>query len=85
MVKLVFVLSLLMFSGGVIAENEWEYQVVFLPGPAAGAKVIKQAHGGYLDTTKTDILNKLAAQGWQLVTVTAHSGEDHAAYLRREK
>lgn len=85
MVKLVFVLSLLMFSGGVIAENEWEYQVVFLPGPAAGAKVVKQAHGGYLDTTKTDILNKLAAQGWQLVTVTAHSGEDHAAYLRREK
>jgi hypothetical protein len=85
MVKLVFVLSLLMFSGGVIAENEWEYQVVFLPGPAAGAKVVKQAHGGYLDTTKTEILNKLAAQGWQLVTVTAHSGEDHAAYLRREK
>lgn len=85
MVKLVFVLSLLMFSASVIAENEWEYQVVFLPGPAAGAKVVKQAHGGYLDTTKTDILKKLAAQGWQLVTVTAHSGEDHAAYLRREK
>lgn len=85
MVKLVFVLSLLMFSGGVIAENEWEYQVVFLPGPAAGAKLVRQPHGGYLDTTKTDILNKLAAQGWQLVTVTAHSGEDHAAYLRREK
>ena len=85
MVKLVFVLSLLMFSGGVIAESEWEYQVIFLPGPAAGAKLVRQPHGGYLDTTKTDILNKLAAQGWQLVTVTTHSGEDHAAYLRREK
>ena len=85
MVKKIILSSVLLFSTSVLAGDGWEYQVVFLPGPAAGAKVVRQAHGGYLDTTKTDILNKLAAQGWQLVTVTAHSGEDHAAYLRREK
>jgi hypothetical protein len=85
MVKKIILSSILLFSTSVLADDGWEYQVVFLPGPAAGAKVVRQAHGGYLDTTKTDILNKLAAQGWQLVTVAAHSGEDHAAYLRREK
>jgi hypothetical protein len=85
MVKKIILSSVLLFSTSVLAEEGWEYQVVFLPGPAAGAKVVRQAHGGYLDVTKTNILNRLAAQGWQLVTVTAHSGEDHAAYLRREK
>jgi len=67
-----------------LANDTWEYQVVFLPGPAAGARVVKQSHGGYLDATKSAILNKLAAQGWQLVSVTSDSGEDHAAYLRRQ-
>ena len=85
MVRNIILSSVLLFSTSVLAQDGWEYQVVFLPGPAAGAKVVRQAHGGYLDTTKTDILNKLGAQGWQLVTVAAHSGEDHAAYLRRKK
>ena len=85
MVRKIILSSVLLFSTNVLAEEGWEYQVVFLPGPAAGAKVVRQAHGGYLDTTKTDILNKLGAQGWQLVSVTAHSGEDHAVYLRRHK
>ena len=85
MVKKIILSSVLLFSTSVLAEDGWEYQVVFLPGPAAGAKVVKQAHGGYLDTTKTEILNRLGEQGWELVSVAAHSGEDHAAYLRREK
>ena len=59
-----------------LANDTWEYQVVFLPGPAAGARVVKQSHGGYLDATKSEILNKPAAQGWQLVSVTSGSGED---------
>ena len=85
MFKKIILSGVLMFSTSVLADDVWEYQVVFLPGPAAGSKVVRQAHGGYMDTTKTDILNKLGAQGWQLVTVAAHSGEDHAAYLRRKK
>jgi hypothetical protein len=78
-------IAIFIFSMNALANDSWEYQVVFLPGPAAGARVVKQAYGGYLDTVKTEILNKLGAQGWELVSVTAHSGEDHAAYLRRQK
>ena len=85
MVRLIFALGVVILSGNAVADDAWEYQVVFLPGPAAGAKVVKQANGGYLDTTKTEILNRLGEQGWELVSVAAHSGEDHAAYLRREK
>jgi hypothetical protein len=85
MTRLILALGIVILSGNAFAGDEWEYQVVFLPGPAAGAKVVRQAHGGYLDTTKTDILNRLSEQGWELVTVAAHSGEDHAAYLRRQK
>ena len=85
MIRYIIMMAVLIFPGHSFADDEWEYQVVFLPGPAAGSKVVKQAHGGYLDTTKTAILNRLGAQGWELVTVAAHSGEDHAAYLRREK
>ncbi len=85
MLKHILLIAILFFSKNTLANGSWEYQVVFLPGPAAGAKVVKQAHGGYLDTTKTDILNKLAAQGWELLAVTSTSGEDHAVYLRKQK
>jgi hypothetical protein len=85
MIKHILLIATLALSNNALANDSWEYQVVFLPGPAAGSKVVKQAHGGYLDTVKTDILNKLGAQGWELVSVAAHSGEDHAAYLRRQK
>jgi hypothetical protein len=83
--KYILFTAVLFFSNNVLANDSWEYQVVFLPGPAAGSKVVKQSHGGYLDTTKTEILNKLAAQGWELLAVTSTSGEDHAAYLRKQK
>ena len=85
MFKYLFLIAALVFSINALANESWEYQVVFLPGPAAGARVVKQPYGGYLDQSKTEILNKLAAQGWELVSVAGHSGEDHAAYLRREK
>jgi len=85
MFKHIIFIAVLIFSENALANDKWEYQVVFLPGPAAGARVAKQSHGGYLDSTKTDILNKLGAQGWELVAVTSSSGEDHAAYLRRQK
>lgn len=85
MYKSIVLTTVLIFSNNAFANGDWEYQVVFLPGPAAGARVVKQAHGGYLDSAKTDILNKLGAQGWELVSVAGSSGEDHAAYLRRQK
>lgn len=85
MFKYILFIAVLFFSNNALANGDWEYQVIFLPGPAAGAKVVKQSHSGYLDTTKTDILNKLGAQGWELVSVTSTSGEDHAVYLRKQK
>jgi hypothetical protein len=85
MFKQILFTAVLFFANNALANGNWDYQVVFLPGPAAGAKVVKQSHGGYLDTTKTDILNKLGAQGWELVSVTSTSGEDHAAYLRKQR
>ena len=75
MIKQILFTAVLFFSNNALANGDWEYQVVFLPGPAAGAKVVKQSHGGYLDTTKTEIL----------VSVTSTSGEDHAVYLRKQK
>jgi hypothetical protein len=85
MLNRILLLAVIICSNKALANDAWEYQVVFLPGPAAGARVVKQSHGGYLDATKSEILNKLGTQGWELVSVTSHSGEDHAAYLRRKR
>lgn len=84
MLKILLLLSLFIFSSASVASTEWEYQVIFLPGTTAGAKVVKQQHGGYLDSTKTNILNKLAKKGWEIISVTGQSGADHAVYLRRQ-
>lgn len=80
-----FIISLFFISTSALASDDWEYKVVFLPGTVSGANIVKQSHGGYLDPTKTKILNELAAKGWELVSVTGQSGSDHAAYLRRKK
>jgi hypothetical protein len=85
MFKHVLFTAVLIFSNNVHANGDWEYQAVFFPGPAADDKVVKQTHGGRLDTTKTDILNILAAQGRELLAVTSTSGENHAVYLRKLK
>jgi len=85
MYKHIIFVVVLIFSNNALADGKWEYQVVFLPGPIAGVRVVKQPHGGYLDPVKTGILNRLGAQGWELVSVTGQSGTDHAAYFRRQK
>ncbi len=85
MLKIFVLISFLICTGANASNSKWEYQVVFLPGTVSGAEVIKQSHGGYLDPTKTKILNTLADQGWEIISVTGQSGSDHAIYLRRQK
>ena len=67
------------------AEVSWEYQVVILQGVTAGSKLEKQARGISLDTRRTQILNELAADGWEVVAVIGGPVTDHAVYLRRNK
>jgi hypothetical protein len=75
-------LLILLFSFSCFAQK-WEYKVVYVAGTASGTKITLEQSGGYLDKTKTDILNKLAKEGWELVSVTGASGADHALYLKR--
>ncbi len=84
MKKLLFVVFML-FWPMLVSATEWEYKVVFLPGTTAGAKVVQEGSGAYLDTTKTKILNKLGKSGWELISVTGASGADHALYMKRIK
>lgn len=79
-------ISLLVATASALAtQPAWEYLVIFLPGTAAGATVEKHSSGGFRDATKTKILNNLARDGWEVVSVVGASGADHAVYLRRKK
>jgi len=62
----------------------WEYQVIILQGLSAGSSLEKQAKGFSLDTRRTRILNELAADGWEVVSVIGGPVTDHAVYLRRK-
>lgn len=75
----------LLIMQSAFAESQWEYQVVFLPGTVGGSAISQQPSGAYLDPVKTKILNELAKDGWEVITVTGASGADHAAYLRRPR
>lgn len=66
------------------ADAGWEYQVVILQGVTAGGTVEKQARGVYVDTRRTQILNELAVDGWEVISAFGAPGMDHAVYLRRE-
>jgi len=61
----------------------WEYKVVILQGVTAGGTIEKDAHGIYVDIKRTRALNTLAAEGWEVVTVTGAVATDHTVYLRR--
>lgn len=64
----------------------WEYQVVYLPGSAMRdvRKALEpQPDSSVIDRVKSDILTRLAADGWEVVTVAGDVGADHAVYLRR--
>lgn len=67
-----------------IKQPEWEYQVVFLAGTAAGSKT-ETMTGDVVDLDKTETLNRLAKEGWEVISVTGASGADHAVYMRRAR
>jgi hypothetical protein len=90
--KIALLWLLLAATGPVVAAEasdvapEYEYAVVFLAGTANGgrsAKLEQLPSGAYLDRAKTDTLNQLAADGWEVISVAGDSGADHAVYLRR--
>ena len=81
--KRLIALMLLFLSPLVLAED-WEYKVVFLPGTVTGSEVKQESSGAHLDVSKTEILNKLGASGWELIAVTGASSADHALYLKRK-
>lgn len=84
---------LLLLAGSAFADG-WEYKVLHLPPtfemkgmtpqPRAGV-VVEQADGSGLNVEITEILNRLAAEGWELIGITGSSGGSHAAYLRRPR
>jgi len=78
-------LTLLVTAGALADAHEWEYQVVILQGIAAGGTIKKQSSGIYIDTRKTDAINTLAADGWEIVGVVGATGADHTVYLRRRR
>lgn len=61
----------------------WEYKVVILQGVTAGGTIKKDASGVYVDTKRTQVLNTLAAEGWEVVAAMGSLGTDHTVYLRR--
>ena len=66
-------------------DGGWEYQVVILQGITAGGTIEKQDRGIYVDTRRTEALNQLADDGWELISVIAGPGADHSLYLRRHR
>jgi len=77
-------ITLLMIVMPIRADHSWEYQVIILQGIAAGSTLEKQGRGISLDTRRTRILNELAADGWEVVSVIGGPVTDHAVYLRRK-
>ena len=61
-----------------------EYQVIILQGVLAGSTLEKQGKGFSLDTRRTQILNELAQDGWEVITVIGAPLTDHAVYLKRK-
>ena len=77
--------ALLMIVTPIRADDgSWEYQVIILQGVTAGGTLEKQGKGFSLDTQRTRILNELAADGWEVVSVIGGPVTDHAVYLRRK-
>ena len=83
--SIIFLSVLLMLTLPVRAnDGSWEYQVIILQGVMAGSTLEKQTKGFSLDTRRTKILNELAADGCEVISVIGAPLTDHAVYLRRK-
>ena len=81
----VFLVLLLILAVPVTAESEiWEYQVVILKGVTAGGAIKKRTSGLSVDEKKSETLNELASEGWEIVAVIGAPVSDHTVYLRRK-
>ncbi len=78
---LFFVISVPAWSDG----QDWEYQVVILKGITAGGTIKKQSSGIFIDVKKTETLAKLAADGWEVISVVGSTGADDTIYMRRPR
>jgi len=86
LIRLILILSLF-YGTGVSAwadDQDWEYKVVILQGVTAGGTIKKIASGISVDTKKTKVLNELASDGWEVISVIGSLVADHVVYLRRE-
>ena len=82
-VLLLAALLVLAAQGSWADAPVWEYKVVILQGVTAGGTIEKGANGIYVDMKRTQALNTLAAEGWEVVAVMGGVATDHTAYLRR--
>lgn len=65
-------------------DGSWEYQVIVLQGVLGGSTLEKQGKGFSLDVRRTQILNELAADGWEVISVIGAPLTDHAVYMKRK-
>ena len=94
MKRLVLTAALLFVAGYAYAGSQWEYKMVYLTVwgeemesfaiPKRLEEVVAVDGGWYVDPTRTRMLNELAADGWELITVVGSAGGEHGAYLRRQ-
>jgi hypothetical protein len=84
--RIILAVLFLGFSTPALADNvAWQYRVVILKGITGGGTIEKQSNGIYLDTKKTEALNRLAEDGWEVVAVAGAPGADDTVYLRRQR
>lgn len=72
--------ALLLFTTPVHAGDDDSYRVLILKG---GGTIKQLDRDVYVDTKRTRVLNALAEQGWEVVSVLPGPGIDHTVYLRR--
>lgn len=81
---LFLLLSLLLTPGARAGDYRWEYKVIVVQGIAGGGSYQKQ-DGYYVDNKRTLVLNTLATDGWEVVSVIGSTTSEHTVYLRRQR
>ena len=79
--------SLLVNVGAPVGADDGggEYKVVVVQAMRALPRLEKQATGFYVDTVRTRLVNELAADGWEVVSVIGQPLGDHVIYFQRSQ